>query len=159
MAYNKLKMVLFSLATLLWMGTIFSFSADSGTSSGSLSRSLIETAGEILFADYESWTENQKDDFVEKWQLPVRKFAHMTEYAILALLMWNTFSGVVRVWRRRTALVLLLGIIYAAIDEFHQHFVPGRNGNLFDVGIDSAGIIIGLYVCISCNFIRNRRKE
>jgi VanZ family protein len=28
----------------------------------------------------------------------------------------------------------------AASDEYHQTFVPGRKGRLFDVGVDTAGV-------------------
>jgi len=32
-----------------------------------------------------------------------------------------------------------LAVAYALSDEYHQTFVPGRNGNLFDVMIDGVG--------------------
>jgi VanZ family protein len=33
-----------------------------------------------------------------------------------------------------------LALLYAVSDEYHQTFVPGREGRLFDVGIDTAGM-------------------
>jgi len=30
---------------------------------------------------------------------------------------------------------------YAIFDEIHQLFIRGRSGNIFDVGIDSIGIV------------------
>ena len=33
-----------------------------------------------------------------------------------------------------------LAVLYAASDEFHQTFVPGRNGRLSDVFVDSLGV-------------------
>ncbi len=40
-----------------------------------------------------------------------------------------------------------VAFLYAITDEFHQTFVPGRNGNCIDVMIDGAGILgaLGLW--------------
>jgi VanZ family protein len=66
------------------------------------------------------------------------KGAHLTEYAVLGfLLLWAT---------RREGASLLLGIAYAASDEAHQHFVPGRHGSAFDVVIDTVGLAVGIYL-------------
>jgi VanZ family protein len=40
----------------------------------------------------------------------------------------------------------LAGVAYAASDEFHQHFVAGRNGNLIDLAIDAIGALLGVVV-------------
>ena len=37
-------------------------------------------------------------------------------------------------------------ILYAITDEIHQLFIPGRNGNVVDVLIDSCGGLIGIGV-------------
>ena len=39
---------------------------------------------------------------------------------------------------------LIFSIFYAASDEFHQTFVPGRDGNIVDVLIDSSGALVGI---------------
>ena len=66
------------------------------------------------------------------------KGAHLTEYAVLGLLI---------VWAsRRESVAFALGIAYAASDELHQHFVPGRHGSVLDVVIDTVGIAIGVYL-------------
>ncbi|HEY8449741.1 MAG TPA: VanZ family protein [Bacillota bacterium] len=38
----------------------------------------------------------------------------------------------------------LLATLYAATDEWHQRFVPGRTGSLTDVGIDAVGALLAL---------------
>ena len=51
---------------------------------------------------------------------------------------------------------------YAATDEFHQIFVPGRAGMLTDVMIDSSGALAGILLAALAGFIiigRNRRTE
>jgi VanZ family protein len=70
------------------------------------------------------------------WDTPLRKVAHLTEYAILGALLLRVVRRPVPAW--------LVGVAYAATDEFHQHFVSGRNGNPVDVAIDAVGVLIGV---------------
>ncbi|MEF2639337.1 MAG: VanZ family protein, partial [Lachnospiraceae bacterium] len=46
--------------------------------------------------------------------------------------------------RTRILIPFALGVLYAASDEFHQLFVPGRSGQVRDVCIDSSGVMIGI---------------
>jgi VanZ family protein len=70
--------------------------------------------------------------------LLLKKGAHMIEYAVLFLLLRRALAA-------RPGPILPLGlawvltVLYAASDEFHQTFVPGRNGNVWDALIDGAG--------------------
>ena len=41
---------------------------------------------------------------------------------------------------------LLFGAFYAGTDELHQYFVPGRSARLFDVGLDTIGVLTGIYI-------------
>ncbi len=52
--------------------------------------------------------------------------------------------------RRKNALFLSWGIGtgYAATDEIHQLFVPGRSGQLSDVLLDSAGVMAGIIIVL-----------
>ena len=56
---------------------------------------------------------------------------------------------------------LLFGAFYAATDEIHQYFVPGRSARLFDVGIDSLGVMTGILIYIALMFchIKNKTYE
>lgn len=73
----------------------------------------------------------------------VRKLAHMTEYAILALL--ATYALRLQLEPPRLWLWAWIGcVLYAATDEWHQSFVPGRGASVLDVGIDSLGALIGI---------------
>ena len=72
------------------------------------------------------------------WDYVLRKCAHMTEYAILALLLLRA--------TRSYGWAFALAVAYSATDEFHQTFVRGRHGSPIDVCIDAAGALIGLAV-------------
>lgn len=56
---------------------------------------------------------------------------------------------------------LAFGAFYAGTDEFHQYFVPGRSARLFDVGIDSLGVMTGILIYIALMFchIKNKTYE
>ena len=70
------------------------------------------------------------------WDLLLRKLAHVTEYAILGALLLRSLG--------RPIPAFAVGVLYAASDEVHQHFVSGRHAAPLDVAIDAAGIAIGL---------------
>ena len=70
------------------------------------------------------------------WDTILRKGAHMTEYAILALLLFRALGSELPAF--------LFGLAYAVSDEIHQLFVSGRHGSPVDVAIDAAGLLLGL---------------
>jgi VanZ family protein len=41
-------------------------------------------------------------------------------------------------------LIMLIGLLYSAMDEFHQFFVPGRSCDIFDWIADSVGVATSL---------------
>ena len=78
-----------------------------------------------------------------------RKCGHLTEYAILALLVWRAIHGVAKnkdfTWKWDEAgLTLAIVFCYAATDEFHQIFVPTRTPLVSDVMIDTSGGAVAL---------------
>jgi VanZ family protein len=73
--------------------------------------------------------------------LIVKKGGHMYGYGLLALAYWSGLHFEKRCWW----LAILLAIIYAVSDEFHQSFVPGRHPSWVDVlGFDGVGAALAL---------------
>jgi len=75
----------------------------------------------------------------------IRKLAHPTEYGVLGLL-WFRALGSDRktaLWTA-TAASLLICVAWAALDEWHQSFVPSRTASVVDVAIDSGGALLAL---------------
>ncbi|HKD36618.1 MAG TPA: VanZ family protein [Pirellulales bacterium] len=73
----------------------------------------------------------------------VRKIGHVVEYAILAALLARATLAMraTRRWWFVASLLLLAAV--AASDEFHQLFVPGREGQISDVLLDiTAGMAV-----------------
>jgi VanZ family protein len=76
----------------------------------------------------------------------VRKAAHFTEYAILAVFAARAFttSSHERLRRRFFYFALMLVALYAFSDEFHQTFVSTRTGSFYDILIDITGGLAAL---------------
>jgi len=86
------------------------------------------------------------------WDLVVKKGAHLLGYGLLALANWYGLCFD----KHRWWLVLLLTVLYAITDEFHQSFVPGRHPSLVDaLVIDSSGAALMLFTVSSLR----KRKE
>jgi hypothetical protein len=95
-------------------------------------------------------SESAKRAFGDAWDggggLVVVKGYHMLEFALLFLLLrWIALA--LGVGRRKAAwIAALFSLIYAASDEWHQTFVPGRGGTWVDVCIDFAGVCVAAWV-------------
>jgi VanZ family protein len=82
-------------------------------------------------------------------QFLVRKAGHVTEYAILMVLIWRAADHYREMesftWRWQTSLhAFLLTVAYAASDEFHQSFYSSRTASVRDVFVDACGALAGL---------------
>ena len=131
------------LPVLLWMGVIFTFSTDAGSS-----RRTSRIIGPIL-----RWMiPDISEASIERVQLVVRKGSHLTEYAILGGLAWRALRQPrkedqhnKRPWNRKHALTAVaIATLFALSDEWHQSTVPTRQGQFSDVLIDAAGASAGL---------------
>jgi VanZ family protein len=75
----------------------------------------------------------------------LRKTGHVVGYGMLSLLLlrgWRATFGYVRPLLLRAALLAWLGTAFvAALDEWHQSYIPSRTGTVWDVLLDSvAGV-------------------
>jgi VanZ family protein len=90
----------------------------------------------FLFSNIPNLSSGLEQDFL------LRKIAHVSEFSVLAFWVWL----VVKRKKAGQALILpvtfLCAFDYAVFDEIHQLFVVGRSGNIFDVGVDSIGILV-----------------
>ncbi len=113
--------VILWLPPLFWMGLIFYVSSQPGTS----------------FPDFGSL------DYFAK------KLAHVTEYAVLYLLLLRAFKSLSSLRTGESLMYVvpaIVGFLYAISDEIHQAFVPMRNAAVGDVLIDSLGILVGYLI-------------
>jgi len=102
------------------------------------------------------WFSDQSSLFAlsaDFWDTIFKKSAHAFAYGVLWWLWWRASGG-------RTGLALLMTVLYALSDEWHQHFVPGRHGQLFDVGVDSVGALLALlFVTMRQEYVRREKEQ
>ena len=125
----------------LWMIFIFSFSNQDTTTSNALSGNLVQ---DILQLFYQDLSDQQFLSLFQTCNLILRKITHFSLYLILAVLLVLTFSCLQ--WKSWIPYVAAAGgtLLFAVSDEFHQLFVAGRTGSIWDVGIDMAGAVLGI---------------
>ncbi|HWF18332.1 MAG TPA: VanZ family protein [Verrucomicrobiae bacterium] len=133
--------LLYWVPVIVWMSLIFTASGDTGSFQHS-SRII----GPLLRWLFPSISHETEDAIV----FGVRKCAHLTEYAVVAFLVWRGIRKPrwkdPRPWKWSEAGVALwVAMFYATTDEFHQTFVPSREGCVRDVLIDSTGAVVGMF--------------
>jgi len=127
------------LPVLVWMGVIFLASGDPMS---------FQHSSRIIGPIVQWLLPRLSAEAVHNVVVAVRKSAHVTEYALLALLVWRAWQKPGThppswQWRLAARCVLLV-IVYAAGDELHQLFVTTRQASVKDVLIDTGGAVLGL---------------
>lgn len=95
----------------------------------------------------------------------IRKGGHVTEYAILAILLWRaipkeTTSKIGSPWRWPDAAIAQGACAFFAMsDEYHQSFIPTRTAAVKDVLIDATGAAIGLALVWALCHARKKRPQ
>ena len=85
------------------------------------------------------------------WQdFILKKTAHMVEYGILAILLYRALKYSGAGVRKAAIFSILIAVVYAMTDEFHQSFVLGRESRVRDVIFDTIGSILAI------TFFRNK---
>ena len=96
-----------------------------------------------------------KEDLIFEISHIIRKSAHVAAFLILAVLIFLLIESIIG--KKKIFYPILFTVLCAASDEFHQSLVPGRGPSINDVGIDSAGAIIG--VMLIWLFLSRLRKD
>jgi VanZ family protein len=138
----------FTLIVLLCMACIFWFSSKPADESSEMSMEVGKLVATVAVPGYEEWSEEEQYGLAERIDYPVRKMAHGTEYAILAMLCMGMYGAYGKSGWHRRLWSFFTAAGYAATDEFHQLFVPGRSGRITDVGIDSLGAMVGILLLV-----------
>lgn len=141
---------IFWILTLTWIVTIYSMSAQTGAQSSQLSHGFVSALNEIFGL-------NIQDDGL------IRMGAHASEFALLTFLSYMALSSTNKISNKTSyaespvklmrsdnemniIFTLWFTILNAIFDEYHQLFVSGRSGTIFNVLIDLIGIVIVLII-------------
>lgn len=142
---------------------IFCMSAQPADDSTEVSMGIVVRIVGIVVPGYDQMPLADQLYWQETLDHIVRKTAHFLEYTALGALMMNAVVQVARAMRvplRRSFAVLAwtLATAYAASDEIHQIFVPGRTCKLGDVLLDSVGVLLGVLIVSVVVARRVRRR-
>lgn len=133
----------FLILTISWMILIFFMSSQPAPKSTKTSLTVGRTICSIFVPGYRDMNASDQLHLARRIDHPVRKTAHATEYAILAILLMNAVTSI-----HGCQVSLLISVDFAISDEIHQYFVPGRACMVGDVLIDSCGAAAGLLIII-----------
>lgn len=145
------RKIIYILLTLIWMIIIFIMSSmntdeSNGKSKQTIKKTVQKTSeiSENIGITNSKPTEKQVNEAVNKLNFPLRKCAHATEYAVLAILIiftLNSFMGK-EYSIKKMVIVITICFVYSLTDEYHQLFVLGRTSQFIDCIIDTSGSII-----------------
>ena len=143
------------VASIVCMAAIFISSAQSADVSselsGAMTRGLFSSIGARFGIVESAWLLDRLEYFL-------RKTAHLMIFAVLGFCVFNAVRQL-SVNDRKAFLLSLCGCsFYAATDEFHQYFVPGRACMWQDWLIDTAGVLLGCAVALLFA-LRYRKKR
>ena len=139
--------LLYWLPALLWTALVFTASSDAFSEKHT--GSILQYVLPRIFGPI-------KPERFELIHFLTRKAAHLTEYGILALMWFRAWRGRFAGWQLRWARQALgVCLAVAALDEFHQSFVPSRGSDVKDVALDALGA--GLFLMIT--FLHARRSS
>lgn len=149
---KKISLIL----VIAWLFVIFLFSREKAPQSNHTSDRVTIAIVKIIDKVRGVNTSSKEiDKLVIKVRPIVRKSAHITEYLILGILIFNL---VVKFSINKTYMMaFILCVSLAVLDECHQLFISGRTGRVFDVFVDSFGIILGLVICYLFNLRFNKK--
>lgn len=138
------------LPVVLWMALMF-FSSTDLMSSEHTSRFL---------TPFLRWLNPDISlEAIARAHLFVRKAAHVTEYAILAALLFRGWRSCFCEARWAMVAAFASAMLFAAGDEFHQTFVASRTGAIGDVLIDASGALTGVLLCWVFGFWRRTSRD
>ena len=129
---------------LLWMLIIFSLSTD--VSSAEKTRPAI---GGLVRQLFPGLAQRLSLAMLERIDWNVRKAAHVSEYALLAILAYRAVTAGDPTFRNRNVILpFVISVLYAASDEYHQSFYASRGAKAADVTFDTFGVTLGLLLCL-----------
>ena len=127
------------------MDGAYILASQNATVSSGTSGNVIRLIVGIFYPGFDNLPAAEQTEIVASLQFLARKSAHFSIYMILGVL---SFLAIISYEKLLFALRLTLSggicLLYAASDEIHQLFIPGRSGEVRDVMIDFSGAALGI---------------
>ena len=143
---NIIRVILIVLLIATFV-RIFCFSSQDGEKSSSVSRK-VTTAVTQNVKKIRDMDSKERELTLNKIEHVIRKIAHFSIYTLVGILMMALMSTYNISKSKQILVSILVGIMYAASDEIHQYFIPGRSAMVTDVLIDTAGVCLGVSIVL-----------
>jgi VanZ family protein len=91
--------------------------------------------------------------------LDLSVFYHFLIFFYFSFFLLLAISGSKKIKLKHIVLTLIISLIYAASDEFHQLFVPGRACTLSDFLTDSAGVLFSILLILSLTINKTKKNK
>lgn len=154
------------------MVAIFMLSGQSGGESGSLSERIARVLAQAFVSGFDTMSPLEKQKMLDALAWPIRKTAHASEYACLAISLvmtcwqfhaWRNGEGegansLSRRIVHANVIAFAIAVAYAASDEIHQLFIDGRAGQVADVLVDASGALVGCALSALVVYLFMRRR-
>ena len=138
---KKWVRILLWCLTIAMCVTIFVLSSEDGTQSMQTSGRFAEPIARLIASGRPPMTQSEFMALVDEVQVYVRKAAHFSEYAVLAVLVY--LLSIAHAWRLPARIAIGFSGLYAAGDELHQLLSGSRTGMWQDVLLDTCGAAFG----------------
>lgn len=147
-----IKRIIYFILMILTCITIFVFSSQNGEKSKGISSRVLEDIINVL-PSTKNLTQEQKIEKIEQYQFLIRKLAHFSIYTLLGITAIGFLKTFLITSKKQIIIALMIGVVYAITDEFHQLFSSGRSASPIDVLIDSFGVMFGILLFLAFNKI------
>lgn len=165
MVKNRTRFLLFLVLSVLWMIVIYSKSAQPYQQQDIkpfLAAKISADTLQAILPDIEFYYDGELVTYTKPYNMLeffIRKGGHVTEYFILAALFWGTLRATHLRTGRAFLLAFVLAVLYAATDEYHQTFIPGRTGHAIDIAVDASGAMLALLLLLLLQIRRNKKAS
>ena len=86
----------------------------------------------------------------------IDKILHFSIYTVFSYLLTRQISEITTRWRA-ALIAVVFAMVFGALDEWHQRFIPGRSTEFADWQADSLGAVVGALACAA--ILRRRLPE
>ena len=151
-----MKKILLTITIIAWILIIYFLSSNNYFTTNNLSYATADTIITITNKlNITNISPDEREFAIIKMNYPLRKIAHVIEYFILSVLIYNILKYI-RKGKNNYLLTFIICFIFALADEYHQTLISGRTGQFSDCLID----MIGCIICLSiAKLIKMTRKK
>lgn len=140
---------IFGILAVLWMSFVFWQSHLPAVKSSGESSDIVEIVQDVFFPKWDRLDHETYLELMSNLTFLVRKAAHFLEFLLLGVLIGGFVGSFEKAgYGGKLLSGAAFGVILGCLDEFHQHFVDGRVMEVFDMAVDGAGALIGVFLSL-----------